>query len=162
MLMCCTAASAPPRFALLCVTLAFCLIRARDQLGVDITLGGTVVTVVPGDVLLAALAATSVVVLARRGLARRIRSVGRLSVGLVPDGRGHLVRRRGAAFLQPPRGGLLAPHRGERHACGPRLRGQSQSAAGPQLLDDVRYRLPLGTRYATPRPAGDCARLPVP
>ncbi len=59
-----------PRFALLALTLAFCLVRARDQPGVDITLGGTVVTVVPGDLLLAALAVTSIAVLARRGVER--------------------------------------------------------------------------------------------
>jgi hypothetical protein len=49
-----------PRFALLIATLAFCLVRARDQPGLDISFGSTTATIVPGDVLLAALAVTAV------------------------------------------------------------------------------------------------------
>jgi O-Antigen ligase len=56
--------------ALLLVALAFALIRARDQPGVEVGLGGTTATVVPGDLLLAALAVVSVVLLARRRLDR--------------------------------------------------------------------------------------------
>src|SRR5207244_10816820 len=49
-----------PRFALLIATLAFCLVRARDQPGLDISFGSTTATIVPGDVRLAALAVTAV------------------------------------------------------------------------------------------------------
>ena len=56
-----------PRFALLLVTLAFCLIRARDQPGIDISLGSTTATIVPGDVLLAALACVAVWTIVRTG-----------------------------------------------------------------------------------------------
>lgn len=56
--------------ALLLVTIAFALIRAVDQPGVGVTLGGTTATVVPGDILLAALAVVSVVLLSRRRLNR--------------------------------------------------------------------------------------------
>jgi hypothetical protein len=59
-----------PRFALLLLTLGFCLIQAREQPSVDIDLGETVVSVVPGDLLLAALALTSVTALATYRLAR--------------------------------------------------------------------------------------------
>ncbi|MGH3003192.1 MAG: O-antigen ligase family protein [Gaiellaceae bacterium] len=59
-----------PRYALLLVTLGFSLVRARDQPGFDVSIGNTVATVVPGDLLLAALAVTSLVAFARRGLPR--------------------------------------------------------------------------------------------
>lgn len=59
-----------PQFALLLVTLGFCLVRARDQPGIDVSFGGTTATFVPGDLLLAGLALTALAVLARRGLAR--------------------------------------------------------------------------------------------
>lgn len=49
-----------PRFALLIVTLAFCLVRARDQPGVDVSFGSTTATIVPGDVLLFALACVAI------------------------------------------------------------------------------------------------------
>jgi O-antigen ligase len=55
-----------PRFALLLVTLALCLVRARDQPGIDVGIGDTTATVVPGDLALAALAVVSLVELVRR------------------------------------------------------------------------------------------------
>jgi O-Antigen ligase len=60
-----------PRFALLLITLALCLIRATDQPGVDIGLGSTTATVVPGDLALAALAIVALAELARRTLPRQ-------------------------------------------------------------------------------------------
>jgi len=59
-----------PRAALLLVTLALCLIRARDQPGVGIGLGGTTATIVPADIALAALAVVAILELARRGVSR--------------------------------------------------------------------------------------------
>jgi hypothetical protein len=59
-----------PRFALLLFTLALCLIRSRDQPGVDIGIGGTTATIVPADLALAALAVVAVAALAVRGLPR--------------------------------------------------------------------------------------------
>jgi hypothetical protein len=61
-----------PSFALLAVTLAFCLVRARDQPSLDVTLGGTTVSIVPGDVLLAALALVCLGAIVTRGLDRRL------------------------------------------------------------------------------------------
>ena len=59
-----------PRVALLLVTLALCLVRARDQPGVGVGLGGTTATIVPGDIALAALAVVAIIELARRGVSR--------------------------------------------------------------------------------------------
>jgi hypothetical protein len=59
------------RTALLLVTLALCLIRTRDQPGVDVTVGGTTATIVPADV---ALLALLVVTLAAFRVARPPRS----------------------------------------------------------------------------------------
>jgi hypothetical protein len=56
--------------ALLLVSIAFALIRATDQPGVDVAVGGTTATFVPGDILLAVLAVVSVVLLTRRQLNR--------------------------------------------------------------------------------------------
>jgi hypothetical protein len=56
-----------PRFALLIATLAFCLVRARDQPGLDLSLGSTTATIVPADVLLLALACTAVWTIAQDG-----------------------------------------------------------------------------------------------
>lgn len=60
------------RVALLLLTVAFCLVRARNQPSVDIAVGGTTAAVVPGDVLLAALALVCAVEIVRRGLAREL------------------------------------------------------------------------------------------
>jgi hypothetical protein len=43
-------------YALFLVTVALCLVRARDQPSVDVRLGGTTVSIVPGDVALVTLA----------------------------------------------------------------------------------------------------------
>ncbi len=59
-----------PRLALLLVTLALCLVRARDEPGLDIALGGTTATIVPADLALAALAVVAVTDLSRRGVPR--------------------------------------------------------------------------------------------
>jgi hypothetical protein len=56
-----------PRFALLIVTIAFCLVRARDQPGLDVSFGSTTATIVPGDVLLFALACVAVWTIVRTG-----------------------------------------------------------------------------------------------
>jgi hypothetical protein len=56
-----------PRFALLIVTLAFCLVRARDQPGLDVSFGNTTATIVPADVLLFALACVALWTIARTG-----------------------------------------------------------------------------------------------
>src|SRR3954454_12568988 len=60
-----------PRLALLLGTLALCLVRARDQPGFGIGIGGTSARIVPGDVALLALAVVSVAELARRGVPPR-------------------------------------------------------------------------------------------
>jgi O-antigen ligase len=52
-------------FALFLVTVALCLVRARDQPSVDVGFASTTVSITPGDVALAALAVVSVVALAR-------------------------------------------------------------------------------------------------
>jgi hypothetical protein len=59
-----------PRFGLLLVTLAVCLVRARDQPGLDIGVAGTTATVVPGDIALVGLAVVAFAELARRRLPR--------------------------------------------------------------------------------------------
>ncbi len=61
-----------PRFALLIAAAAVCLVRARDQPGVHVGFGGTDVAIVPGDILLAALALAAVVSIARDGLPREL------------------------------------------------------------------------------------------
>jgi hypothetical protein len=62
-----------PRMALLLVTIAVCLIRARDQPSVDVGVGGTTASIVPGDVLLVALAVVALLELVRRGVPRAAR-----------------------------------------------------------------------------------------
>lgn len=61
-----------PRFALLLVAAAFCLVRARDQPSVDVSVGGTTASIVPGDVLLAALGLVCLAAIATRGLDREL------------------------------------------------------------------------------------------
>jgi hypothetical protein len=61
-----------PRVALLLVTLAFCLVRARDQPGLNIGIGATAARVVPGDIALAALLVVALLALVRHGLARSV------------------------------------------------------------------------------------------
>jgi hypothetical protein len=61
-----------PRFALLLVTLAFCLVRARDQPSVQVSVGGTTASIVPGDVLLIALALVCLAAIVKRGLDREL------------------------------------------------------------------------------------------
>jgi len=56
--------------ALLLITIALSLVRARDQPGVDVAVGGTTATIVPGDIALAALFVAAVVLLAHRRLSR--------------------------------------------------------------------------------------------
>jgi hypothetical protein len=55
---------------LLLTTLGFCLVRARDQPSVGVGVGGTVVSIVPADLLLVALAAVAVMTIVRDGLPR--------------------------------------------------------------------------------------------
>lgn len=62
-----------PSSALLLLTTALCLIRARDQPGVDVGFGGTTATVVPGDLALLALFVVCVISVARHGLSRTSR-----------------------------------------------------------------------------------------
>lgn len=57
-----------PPFALLIVTLAFALVRARDQPGLNVSFGSTTASIVPGDILLAALACVAVWTIVRTGL----------------------------------------------------------------------------------------------
>jgi hypothetical protein len=59
-----------PRLLLLLVTLALCLVRARDEPGLDVGFGTTTATIVPGDLALFALALVSLAVLVRRGVPR--------------------------------------------------------------------------------------------
>ena len=59
-----------PRLALLLVTLALCLVRARDQFGLDVGIGSTTATIVPADLALAALAVVAIAELARHGVPR--------------------------------------------------------------------------------------------
>jgi hypothetical protein len=60
------------RQALLLITVAICLIRARNQPGFDVGVGGTTATIVPGDVALAALAVVSLVDLGRRRIPKAV------------------------------------------------------------------------------------------
>ena len=62
-----------PAVASLLVAVALTLIRARDQPGLDLSLGSTTVTIVPGDVALAVLFVVSVVALTRGRLSRWLR-----------------------------------------------------------------------------------------
>jgi hypothetical protein len=57
-----------PQSALLLATIALCLIRSRDQPGVDVHFGATTAHVVPADLALALLFVVTVVTLARQGL----------------------------------------------------------------------------------------------
>jgi hypothetical protein len=57
-----------PRIALLLATTAVCLVRARDQPSVDVSVGGTTASIVPGDVLLVVLGLVAVAELVRRGI----------------------------------------------------------------------------------------------
>ncbi len=59
-----------PTAALLYVTVALCLVRSRDQPSVNITLHGTTVSVVPGDIALLVLAVAALVTLVRTPLPR--------------------------------------------------------------------------------------------
>lgn len=61
-----------PRFALLLAATAVCLIRARDQPSVHVAVGGTDASIVPGDILLAALAIVAVATVVRDGLPREL------------------------------------------------------------------------------------------
>lgn len=54
-----------PRQALLLITVAICLVRARNQPGLDVGIGGTTATIVPSDVALAALGVVSLVAVIR-------------------------------------------------------------------------------------------------
>jgi hypothetical protein len=58
------------RFALFLVTVALCLIRARDQPSIDVGIGSTTATIVPADVALVVLAVVSLAALSKRGLER--------------------------------------------------------------------------------------------
>ena len=58
------------RFALFLVTVALCLIRARDQPSIDLGIGGTTASIVPADLALLALALVALAVIATRGLER--------------------------------------------------------------------------------------------
>jgi hypothetical protein len=61
-----------PRVALLLLTVAFCLVRARDQPSVHVGIGGTTAAIVPGDVLLALLALICLSEIVTRGLDREL------------------------------------------------------------------------------------------
>jgi hypothetical protein len=58
------------RFALFLVTVALCLIRARDQPSIDVGIGSTTATIVPADVALVVLAVVALAALSKRGLER--------------------------------------------------------------------------------------------
>jgi hypothetical protein len=62
-----------PRFALLLLTIAFCLVRARDQPSVDIHVGATTAAIVPGDILLLVLAIACLAAILERKLDRDLR-----------------------------------------------------------------------------------------
>jgi hypothetical protein len=55
-----------PKLAVLLVATALCLVRARDQPGLDVGLGGTTATIVPGDIALLVLLAVALASLPRR------------------------------------------------------------------------------------------------
>lgn len=59
-----------PAAAILLVTLALSLVRARDQPGIGVSFGNTTANVVPGDVALAVLLVAAVVAIRRSGLPR--------------------------------------------------------------------------------------------
>jgi len=59
-----------PTVAVLLVTIALTLVRARDQPGVDVSIGNTTATIVPGDVALAILLLVSLAAFARTGVPR--------------------------------------------------------------------------------------------
>jgi hypothetical protein len=61
-----------PRFALLLLTLAFCLVRARDQPSIDIGIGSTTAAVIPADILLVALGLTCLATIVKSGLGREL------------------------------------------------------------------------------------------
>jgi hypothetical protein len=61
-----------PSVAILLVAIGLSLVRARDQPGVDVSVGNTTATVVPGDVALAVLFVVAIVALVRAGLPRRM------------------------------------------------------------------------------------------
>ncbi len=61
-----------PRFALLLAATAVCLIRARDQPSVHVAIGGADASIVPGDILLLALAIVAVATVVRDGLPREL------------------------------------------------------------------------------------------
>lgn len=58
------------RFTLFLITVALCLIRARDQPSIDVGIGGTTATIVPADVALLALAVVALAVIVKRGVDR--------------------------------------------------------------------------------------------
>ncbi len=60
-----------PAFALLVVAAGLSFVRARDQPSVDVGIGGTTVSIVPGDVALVALAIVAVVALTREPIGAR-------------------------------------------------------------------------------------------
>ena len=62
-----------PPTAVLLVTIALSLIRARDQPGIDVGIGNTTATIVPGDVALLVLLAVASVTIARTGVERTMR-----------------------------------------------------------------------------------------
>ncbi len=61
-----------PRVALLLLTAAFCLVRARNQPSLDVGIGNTTAAIVPADVLLAALALACLAGIVTRGLEREL------------------------------------------------------------------------------------------
>ncbi len=61
-----------PRFALLLAATAVCLIRARDQPSVHVAVGGADASIVPGDILLLALAIVAVATVVHDGLPREL------------------------------------------------------------------------------------------
>ena len=58
------------RFALFLVTVALCLIRARDQPSIDVGIGSTTATIVPADIALVVLAVVALAAISKRGLER--------------------------------------------------------------------------------------------
>jgi hypothetical protein len=57
-----------PQSALLLAAIALCLIRSRDQPGIDVGIGATTAHIVPADLALAILFVVTIVALARQGL----------------------------------------------------------------------------------------------
>ena len=58
------------RFALFLVTVALCLIRARDQPSIDVGIGSTTARIVPADIALVVLAVVALAAISKRGLER--------------------------------------------------------------------------------------------